>query len=86
MARLGRTPGEAAFFKLTGVKRAEVLYYWPRYSALAKEAGTAPNEFQSSMPDEEIFRDFARVCLHLGKIPTKHELHIAKGSLVQGLV
>lgn len=80
-ASLGKTPGREVFFKRTGIKAAELDYYWPKYSALVQEVGGEPNELQSKLPDEVVFQDFARVCQHLGKIPTNNELRIAQREL-----
>lgn len=80
-SKLGRAPGRAAFCKQSGIKPAEVDYYWPRYSALVQEAGARPNEFQAKLPDGVVFQDFARLCQHLGKIPTNTELRVAQREL-----
>src|ERR1043166_5753503 len=77
-SKLGRTPGTNAFFKIAGVKPSEVKYYWSRPAALAEEAGALPNELQPRLSDEEVFRDYANLCLHLGKIPTSNEFRIAQ--------
>jgi len=34
--QIGKTPGEAAFAKLTGIKPWEVRYYWPTFAALCR--------------------------------------------------
>ena len=47
LAKVGRTPGEGVFCKLTRISQADIRYYWPRYSALVEEVGAQPNEFQS---------------------------------------
>ena len=80
-SNIGRTPGAIAFCRVSGVTPAEVKYYWPRHSALAEEAGGLPNEYQSKLPDEVVFEDYARVCNHFGKIPTIAELRIAQREL-----
>lgn len=80
-AKLGRAPGKEAFCKMSGIKLSEINYYWPRPSALIEEAGFQPNELQSKLPDDVVFQDFARVCLHIGKIPTHNELRIAQREL-----
>ena len=67
--------------KLSGVKAPEIDYYWPRYSELLKEAGAQPNEFQLKLPDEDVFQDYAKVCLHLRKLPTHKELRIVQREL-----
>jgi len=77
-AKVGKPPGREVFLKLSGLKATEIDYYWPRYSELLKEAGAQPNEFQLKLPDEDVFQDYAKVCLHLRKLPTHKELRIAK--------
>jgi hypothetical protein len=77
-AKAGKPPGREVFFKLSGVKASEISYYWPRYSELVKEAGAQPNEFQLKLPDEEVFQEYAKACLHLGKLPTHAELRIVQ--------
>lgn len=79
--KLGRAPGMARFCKTAHVTQADVFYYWPRLGDLAKEVGAAPNRFNTAMPETELFTDFARVCLHLGKIPNRNELRIATREL-----
>jgi hypothetical protein len=80
-AKLGRAPGSAVFCDATGIRPADVEFYWPRHSALVKEAGGKPNEFASRLADDDVFKDYARVCKHLGKIPTQRELKIAQREL-----
>src|SRR6266478_6300829 len=76
-AKLGRTPGAPAFRNIAGVKNSEVLYYWPSHGALAKEAGGQPNKFKSRLDDNVVFEEYAKVCLHVGKIPSRGEFRIA---------
>lgn len=81
-AKLGRVPGHEAFRKETGVKLSEVNYYWPTFGKLVEQAGGKANEFNTTrMPDDFVFREYGRVCLHLGKIPTEKELRIAQREL-----
>jgi len=80
-AKLGRAPGKEAFCKMSGIKPSEINFYWPRPSPLIKEAGFQPNEFQSKLSDVVVFQDFARVCLHIKKVPTDRELRIAQREL-----
>jgi hypothetical protein len=80
-AKLGRAPGSAVFCDATGIRPADVEFYWPRHSALVKEAGGTPNEFVSRLADDVVFEDYARVCQHLRKIPTQRELSIAEREL-----
>ena len=70
-----------AFCSMAKLKPSEISYYWPRATALTKEVGAIPNEFKSKLPDEVVFQDYTRVCLHLGKIPTQTELRIAQREL-----
>lgn len=79
--KLGQSPGMARFSKMSGVKEGEVYYYWPRISALAEEAGAQANKFDNRLPNETVFREYARICLHLRKIPTRNELEIAQREL-----
>jgi len=57
------------FTKETGVKFSEVQYYWPTFSKLVKEAGGEVNEFKTRLPDDVVFCDYARICLHLRRDP-----------------
>ncbi len=79
--KLGETPGFTRFCKLAGVRKKDVDYYWPRFSDLAKEIGVVPQEWEKKIPDSELFAEYAKVCLHLGKIPTLNELKIATRQL-----
>lgn len=82
MTELGRPPGKGTLLKRAGIKESEILYYWPRPTELAIEAGaTAPNEMQLAVSDSDVFADFAKVCIHLGKIPTGAETRIATRTL-----
>lgn len=80
-ASLGKTPGTTVFCKKTGLKPSEVAYYWPNPRALAREAGSEPNEYTARYLDDKVFEDYARVCLHLEKVPTQPELRIAQREL-----
>jgi hypothetical protein len=79
--KLGRPPGWLAFSKASGVRRIDVHNYWPRINELAREAGAAPNRFNKPMADAHLFREYARVCLHLKKIPNSDELRVANRKL-----
>jgi hypothetical protein len=69
------------FCKKTGVKKGDIDRYWPRFSALAERAGAPVNKFDNRLSDDTVFSDYARICLHLGKIPTRAELDIAQRKL-----
>src|SRR2546425_10840186 len=79
--KLGKTPGTSVFSKATGVKPPEVLYYWPSHGSIAKEAGGQQNKFQGRLDDNVVFEDYAKVCLHVRKIPSRGELRIAMRQL-----
>jgi hypothetical protein len=70
-AKIGEPPGIGRFCKMAKLKPSEINFYWPRPTALTKEAGATPNEFVSKLPDKVVFQDYARVCLDLGKIPAQ---------------
>ena len=80
-AKIGKPPGKDRFCKMTGLKLAEIDYYWPRPSALLQEVGAKPNEFNQKLPDEEVFEEYAKVCLYLNKIPARGDLRIAQREL-----
>lgn len=80
-AKLGRAPGHQAFRKETGVKLSEVNYYWPTFGKLAMEVSGGANEFATRLADDFVFREYGKVCLHLGKIPTQNELQITQREL-----
>src|SRR6266705_5710448 len=80
-SKLGRTPGAPAFLKTAGVKLSEVLYYWPSHGALAKEAGGQPNKFKGRLDDNVVFEGYAKICLHVGKVPSRGEYRIAEREL-----
>jgi len=79
--KLGRAPGLSIFCKMAKVLPGHVFYYWPRISDLAKEAGAKPNKFITAIPEDSLFEDYARICLHLKKVPNRNELAIATREL-----
>ncbi len=81
MQELGAPPGEDRFCRKAGLRKTDILFYWPRHSDLVAEAGATPNVFTTAIPEAALFEDYARVCLHLAKIPTLHELRIATRKL-----
>lgn len=80
-AKLGKAPGKESFCKMSGVKPAEINYYWPRPGALIEDAGFQPGEWRGKLSDDVVFRDFARLCLHIQEIPSHNELRIAQREL-----
>ncbi len=55
--------------------------YWSRHTDMVIAAGGQPKEFISKMSENELFSEYARVCLHLQKIPTRNELSVAQRTL-----
>lgn len=70
----GRAPGSTTFEKRWGVPQGKVDEYWDNHSELILAAGGTPNEPKRKIPDEELFRDYAKVCRREGKIPTQKRL------------
>lgn len=79
--KLGKTPGFALFCKTARIKKSDIEYYWPRFSDFVKECGGKPQGWIAKIPDEELFREYVKVCLHLKKLPTSNELRIATREL-----
>ncbi len=80
-AELGRTPGVAEFEKRTDIKQSEVKYYWAKYAELARDAGMEANVLQERLDDKIVFRDYARICLSIKKVPSLAEFRIATREL-----
>lgn len=75
-AKLDRTPGEAEFEKMCGIPRKDVRHHFWKggYSELAKVAGLQPNTLTQRFEDAEVFEDYAKICLHIGRIPSETQL------------
>ncbi|MGA7711364.1 MAG: hypothetical protein WCA81_05645, partial [Rhizomicrobium sp.] len=82
-AKLDRTPGEAEFEKLCGIPRKDVRHYFWKggYTELAKAAGLQPNTLMQRFEDDEVFDDYAKICLHIGRIPSETQLRGATREL-----
>ena len=74
---LGAAPGSDVFAKRCGVTPNQVKRFWPTHSKLVTEAGSVPNAPSAQIPEEELFREYVKVCRHYGHIPTLAELRIA---------
>ncbi|MDE2167407.1 MAG: GIY-YIG nuclease family protein [Alphaproteobacteria bacterium] len=73
----GRPPGSRAFERETGIRTSAWLgVYWARWGDALKEAGFAPNAFQSSLPETFILEKIAKACRHYGHLPTSAELRM----------
>ncbi len=80
--KLGKPPGMAKFCKVAGVTLPEIKFYWYPPNTVAVEAGEVPASFNERLPDDVIYSDFAKVCLHIGKIPMSEEhAYIAQRAL-----
>ena len=55
-------PGSTAFAKDWGVPKHKVAEHWENHSELITEAGGTPNQPKRKIPDEKLFRDYAKVC------------------------
>ena len=69
--------GQSRFTQATGVKESEIVYYWGSWTQFMAQLGQTPNQPTARLDDDEVFREFSRVCLELGKIPASSELRIA---------
>lgn len=78
---LGAAPGSGSFEKQCGVTLVQVKRFWPTHNKLLMEAGAAPNEPWAQIPEDVLFREYARVCRHYGHIPSLAELRIATREL-----
>jgi len=68
-AKLGRDFGQQQFCNATHVKLSEIKYHFGDFGPFREALGLSPNELTVRLPDEEIFADYAKICLHLAKIP-----------------
>lgn len=75
-AKEGDDVGLTRFCKIAGLNKAEVDYYFPDFGSLRRSIGLAPNSPNERLADDVGFEDYAKVCLHFGKIPNVRELRI----------
>ena len=80
-AKLGDDIGQAQFCSATGVKLSEITYHFGDVGTLREEEGLPRNELRLRLSDEEVFGDYARACLHLGKVPSAGWLRIVQREL-----
>ena len=80
-AKLGKPPGVERFCSEVNIKASEIYYHWASPSELTKEANLEPNKYIERLPDNEVFGDYAKVCLHLGKVPRQKQLRITQRGL-----
>lgn len=79
--KLGKTPGRTTFSKAANVPVADIRYHWGRFSNLVTTGGATPQAWRIKIPETEVFVKYAKICTHLGKIPTSDELRIAARDL-----
>lgn len=81
--KLNRTPGKAEFERACGVSGNEIRrHFWRSgYTELAEAAGLPPNTLTQRFEDDEVFEDYAKICLHIGKIPNEMQLRGATREL-----
>lgn len=79
----GKTPGKILFEKTCGITEAQVnRHFWKGgYTELAQAAGLPPNLLQSRLDDDQVFLEFAKICLHIQCIPNIRQLHGAQRDL-----
>jgi hypothetical protein len=79
----GKTPGIRVFEKTCGVTEAQVVYHFWKggYTELAQEAGLEPNQRQVRLDDDQVFSDYAKICLDIRRVPNTRELHGAQRNL-----
>lgn len=80
----GMAPGKGLFQKTSGVTEAQVKYHFWKggYTELAQEAGLEPNLFnQTRLDDDQVFSDYAKICLHIQSVPNERQLRGAQREL-----
>jgi hypothetical protein len=79
----GKTPGKILFEKTCHISEAQVnRHFWKGgYTELAQEAGLQPNLLQLRLDDEEVFSEYAKVCLSIVCVPNSRQLQGAQREL-----
>jgi hypothetical protein len=80
----GKAPGKELFQKTCGITSAQVKYHFWKggYTELAQEAGLKPNLFQQvRLDDDQVFSDYAKICLHIQSVPNERQLRGAQREL-----
>jgi hypothetical protein len=72
----GKPPGAVRFSSETGLKEWQWQKHWPRWGDALREAGFAPNEFQTGYDPAFLLRKYAEVARELGTLPTNRELSV----------
>jgi hypothetical protein len=68
---------------MCGIPRKVVRHHFWKggYSELAEAAGLQPNTLTQRFEDAEVFEDYAKICLHIGRIPSETQLRGATREL-----
>lgn len=82
-AKLNRTPGAAEFERTCGISVTDIRrHFWKSgYTELAEAAGLPPNTLRQRLEDDQVFEDYAKICLHIGRIPSGVQLQGATREL-----
>lgn len=71
----GTAPGRLAIQRASGIRESDWLgKHWVRWSDALREAGLAPNQFQSAYEDEELLEPLIGFIRELGHYPVRAEL------------
>jgi hypothetical protein len=71
--------GSARFSSETGIRSPDWLgKYWARWGDAVREAGFAPNEFQSAFDKTYLLGKLAELARDLGRLPSANELRLRK--------
>lgn len=74
-----RPPGVQAFTRETGITEGRWRgVIWARWSDALKDAGFAPNEFQTRYESGVVLDSIIRACRHYGRLPTTAELRLRR--------
>jgi Meiotically up-regulated gene 113 len=77
----GQPPGEKLFLSETNISKTQwVGRHWSKWSDALKEAGFQPNQWIKRSNSNEMLREFARIVLSLGYVPSAPELQIMRRS------
>jgi hypothetical protein len=75
----GRPPGEARFYKETGLTRSDLWAAgYDTYGGACKAAGVQPNTLQPRLHDDELFRPLAVLARKIGRFPPKGALEVER--------
>lgn len=79
----GKTPGRILFEKTCGITEAQVnRHFWKGgYTELAQAADLQPNLLQSRLDDDQVFLEYAKICLHVQCVPNIRQLQGAQRDL-----